>query len=65
MSISIFSPILDLIPNIDPKVPNKPERPLTDYDDFDLEEDCLVCGEQIGVHTRDDMCSCMSKGEKQ
>jgi len=65
LSISIFSPIPDLIPNIDPKVPNKPERPLTDDDDFDLEEDCLVCGEQKGVHTTSDVCSCITKGEKQ
>ena len=56
----------DLIPKIDPKkIPDKPERPLSDYDDFDLEEDCLVCGKQNGVHTRSDMCNCMSNGEKQ
>ena len=62
----LFFPSLDLIPNIDPKTrPDKPERPLSDYDDFDLEEDCLVCGKQNGVHTRSDMCNCMLNGEKQ
>ena len=56
----------DLIPKIDPKSrPDKPERPLSDYDDSDLEEDCLVCGKQNGVHTRSDICNCMSNGEKQ
>ncbi len=56
----------DLIPKIDPKKkPDKPERPLSDYDDFDLEEDCLVCGKQNGVHTTSDICNCMSNGEKQ
>ena len=40
----------------------KPERPLSNYDDIDLEDDCLVCGEQIGVHSRNDICNCMSKG---
>ena len=58
--------IQDFIPNIGPKgTPDKPERPLSDYDDFDLEEDCLVCGEQNGVHTRSDICNCISNGEKQ
>ena len=50
---------------MNPKVPDKPERPLSDYDDFNLEEDCLVCGEQNGVHTNNNICSCMSNGEKQ
>ena len=51
-----------ILDNIDPdKKPEKPERPLSNYDDSDLEDDCLVCGKQNGVHTRDDMCSCMSK----
>ena len=51
-----------ILDNIDPnKKPEKPERPLSNYDDIDLEDDCLVCGKQNGVHTRDDMCSCMSK----
>ena len=63
----LFFPSLDLIPdNINPKSrPDKPERPLSDYDDSDLEEDCLVCGKQNGVHTRSDICNCMSNGEKQ
>ena len=56
----------DLIPKIDPKKkPDKPERPLSNYDDSDLEEDRLVCGKQTGVHTRSDICKCMSNGEKQ
>ena len=62
----LFFSNLDLIPKIDPKKnPDKPERPLSDYDDSDLEEDCLVCGKQNGVHTRSDICNCMSNGEKQ
>ena len=59
----LFFSSLDLIPIIDPKKnPDKPERPLSDYDDIDLEEDCLVCGKENGVHTRSDVCNCMSRG---
>ena len=63
MSSLLFSKNPEIIlDNIDPdKMPQRPEKPLSEYDDVDLEDDCLVCGEQLGVHTRDDMCSCMSK----
>ena len=65
MSSLFFIPEL-ILDNIDPKkIPDKPERPLSNYDDSDLEEDCLVCSKQNGVHTTSDICNCMSKGEKQ
>ena len=52
-----------ILDNIDPnKIPQRLERPLSDYDDLDLEDDCLVCSEQIGVHSRNNICNCMSKG---
>ena len=59
-SIFYFPEII--LENVDPdKKPEKPEPPLNDYDDLDLEGDCLVCGKQNGVHTRSDVCNCMSK----
>ena len=47
-------------------MPDKPEPPLSNYDDLDydqnLETDCPVCGEQVGMHCRDDICNCILKG---
>lgn len=45
--------------DIDPKKnPQRPEKPLwEDYED-DLEEDCPVCNLQFGVHTTEDIIHC-------
>ena len=65
MSSIFFIPEI-ILDNIDPnKIPQRPEKPLSDYDDSDLEDDCPIGGEQVGVHTTSDICNCMSKGEKQ
>jgi len=59
----------------DPKKPipfgktphTKPTRDREEPEDFDdnLEENCLVCGKQNGVHTSDDFFRCRSMGENQ
>ncbi len=43
-----------------PNPPTRPERIQEDYED-DLEEDCLSCGEQLGVHTTKDIVQCALK----
>jgi len=40
-----------------PNPPVRPERFPEDYED-DLEEECLSCGEQLGVHTDSDIVRC-------
>jgi len=40
-----------------PNPPVRPERSPEDYED-DLEEDCPVCSEQLGVHTTRDIVQC-------
>jgi len=48
----------DFFENIDPKKkPEKPEQFPEDYDG-NLEEDCLSCGLQLGVHTTKDIVQC-------
>ena len=45
-------------PEIDPKKkPDRPEQFPEDYDD-NLEEDCLSCGKQLGIHTTRDIVQC-------
>lgn len=49
---------IDFFENIDPKKkPEKPEQFPEDYDD-NLEEDCLSCGIQLGIHTTSDIIQC-------
>ena len=43
-----------------PNPPTRPERIQEDYED-DLEEDCLSCGKQLGVHTTKDIVQCALK----
>jgi len=66
LSKSIFFSTDDLIPRIDPhhNPPQRPEKFPEDFDD-NLEEDCLVCGKQNGVHTSNDFFKYMLNGEKQ
>ena len=48
----------DFFEDIDPKKkPDRPEKFPEDYED-NLEEDCLSCGEQLGVHTDRDILQC-------
>ena len=44
--------------NVDPKKkPDRPESIAEDYEDY-LEEDCLYCGKQFGIHTTRDIVLC-------
>lgn len=48
----------DFFENIDPKnKPDKPEIFPEDYED-NLEEDCLSCGKQYGIHSTKDILQC-------
>ena len=48
----------DFFPEIDPeKKPQKPEKIPEDYED-NLEEDCLSCGKQLGIHTTKEIVQC-------
>jgi hypothetical protein len=40
-----------------PDPPTRPEEFLEDYDD-NLEEDCLSCGKQFGLHSTRDIVVC-------
>ncbi len=49
----------DFVPNFDPKrSPQRPER-FDYYYEEHLEDDCLECGLQFGVHTEDELCLCV------
>jgi len=51
----------DFFPEIDPtKKPDRPERFPGDYEE-DLEEDCLSCGKQYGIHTTKEIVICALK----
>ena len=51
----------DFFEDVDPKnKPDKPERFPEDYED-NLEDDCPVCNEQLGVHTTKDIVQCALK----
>ncbi len=43
-----------------PNPPVRPERFPEDYED-NLEDDCPVCGNQLGVHTTKDIIFCALK----
>jgi len=43
-----------------PNPPVRPEKFPEDYED-NLEEDCPVCSEQLGVHTTKDIVQCALK----
>jgi len=48
----------DFFEDIDPKKkPDRPERFPEDYED-NLEEDCLSCGKQLGIHTTKEIVQC-------
>jgi len=47
----------DFFPDESTGTPKRPERFPEDYED-DLEEDCPVCGEQLGVHTTREIVEC-------
>jgi len=48
----------DFLEDIDPKKkPDKPEKFPEDYED-NLEEDCLSCGKQFGIHSTKDIVQC-------
>ncbi len=40
-----------------PEPPVRPERFPEDYED-NLEEDCLSCGKQLGIHTTKEIVQC-------
>ena len=44
----------------EPFFPNPPVRPerLPEDNEDDLEEDCLSCGKQLGIHTTRDLVQC-------
>ncbi|NQV91696.1 hypothetical protein HQ489_04440 [Candidatus Woesearchaeota archaeon] len=46
--------------NPEPLFPNEPKRPEKFPEDYEenLEEDCLSCGEQYGVHTTKQLVQC-------
>ena len=51
----------EFFPEIDPtKKPVRPERFPGDYEE-DLEEDCLSCGKQYGIHTTKEIVICALK----
>jgi len=43
-----------------PDPPTRPEKFPEDYEE-NLEDDCLSCGEQLGVHSTRDLVSCALK----
>jgi len=48
----------DFFEDIDPKrKPHRPEKFPEDYED-NLEEDCLSCGKQFGIHSTKDIVQC-------
>ncbi len=48
----------DFFEDIDPKKkPDRPEQFPEDYED-NLEDDCLSCGKQYGVHSTRDIVEC-------
>ena len=54
----------DFVPNFDPKrSPQRPERFDYDYEEH-LEDDCLECGLQLGVHTEDEILQCALKQKR-
>ncbi len=46
--------------NPEPFFPNEPKRPEKFPDDYEenLEEDCLSCGKQYGIHSTKDILQC-------